>query len=71
MRLRELLVRRLLTWLGLWALCCVLVVFMMGRLDVKTEYTSASVMVDDLHRALFLSDGKREPDAVVLRLMRL
>ena len=52
MRLRELLVRRLLTWLGLWALCCVLVVFMMGRLDVKTEYTSASVMVDDLHRAL-------------------
>lgn len=52
MRLRELLVRRLLSWLGFWALCCVLVVFMMGRLDVKTEYTSASVMVDDLHRAL-------------------
>ncbi|BET25440.1 histidine kinase [Limnobacter thiooxidans] len=52
MRLRELLVRRLLTWLGLWALCCVLVVFMMGRLDVKTEYTSASIMVGDLHRAL-------------------
>jgi len=52
MRLRELLVRRLLSWLGLWALCCVLVVFMMGRLDVKTEYTSASIMVGDLHRAL-------------------
>ena len=52
MRLRELLVRRLLVWLGLWALCCVLVVFLMGRLDVKTEYTSASAMVDDLHRAL-------------------
>ncbi|MEW6205911.1 MAG: histidine kinase [Pseudomonadota bacterium] len=52
MRLSELLVRRLLTWLGLWALCCVLVVFAMGRLDVKTEYSAASELVDDLHRGL-------------------
>lgn len=52
MRLQQLLVRRLLSWLGLWALCCVLVVFAMGRLDVKTEYTTASTLVDDLHHAL-------------------
>lgn len=52
MRLRELLVRRLLSWLGLWALCCVVVLFLMGRQDVKTEYNSASEMVNDLHRAL-------------------
>ncbi|VWX37199.1 conserved hypothetical protein [Limnobacter sp. 130] len=52
MRLSELLVRRLLTWLGLWAVFCVLVVFAMGRLDVKTEYAAASALVDDLHRGL-------------------
>lgn len=52
MRLSELLVRRLLTWLGLWAACCVLVVFTMGRLDVETEYSTASELVDDLHRGL-------------------
>ena len=52
MHLSELLVRRLLAWLGLWAACCVLVVFAMGRLDVKTEYTAASELVDDLHRGL-------------------
>jgi signal transduction histidine kinase len=52
MRLSELLVRRLLTWLGLWAACCVLVVFTMGRLDVQTEYAAASELVDDLHRGL-------------------
>lgn len=52
MRLSELLVKRLLTWLGLWAACCVLVVFTMGRLDVETEYSTASELVDDLHRGL-------------------
>ncbi|HEX4857319.1 MAG TPA: hypothetical protein VFV28_10930, partial [Limnobacter sp.] len=52
MRLSELLIRRLLTWLGLWAVACVLVVFSMGRKDVETEYSSASELVDDLHRAL-------------------
>jgi two-component system sensor histidine kinase UhpB len=57
MRLSELLVRRLLTWLGLWAACCVLVVFTMGRLDVQTEYAAASELVDDLHRGL----SKAEP----------
>jgi two-component system sensor histidine kinase UhpB len=52
MRLRELLVRRLLIWLGLWAMFCVIVVFIMGQRDVKAEYTAASVLVDDLHGAL-------------------
>jgi len=52
MRLRELLVRRLLSWLGIWALFCVAVVFAMGQLDVKSEYKAASALVDDLHRGL-------------------
>lgn len=57
MRLRELLVKRLLSWLGIWALCCVALVFAMGQLDVKSEYKSASALVDDLHRGL----AKAEP----------
>lgn len=57
MRLRELLVRRLLSWLGIWALFCVALVFAMGRLDVKSEYKAASALVDDLHRGL----AKMEP----------
>lgn len=52
MRLSELLIRQLLVWLGLWALCCVLIVFSMGQKDVEAEYASASALVDDLHRAL-------------------
>lgn len=52
MRLRELLVRRLLIWLGIWALFCVVMVFTMGQLDVKSEYKAASALVDDLHRGL-------------------
>lgn len=52
MRLRELLIRRLLIWLGLWALFCVLVIFAMGKQDVKAEYNSASAFIDDLHQAL-------------------
>ena len=52
MRLRELLVRRLFIWLGLWAMFCIIVVFTMGQRDVKAEYTAASVLVDDLHGAL-------------------
>ena len=52
MRLRELLIRRLLSWLGLWALFCVLVIFAMGKQDVKAEYNSASAFIDDLHQAL-------------------
>lgn len=52
MRLRELLVRRLLIWLGIWALFCVAMVFTMGQLDVKSEYKAASALVDDLHRGL-------------------
>jgi hypothetical protein len=35
------------------------------------RFETAAPAHDDLNRALFLSDGKREPDAVVLRLMRL
>jgi hypothetical protein len=35
------------------------------------RFETAAPAYDDLNRALFLSDGKREPDAVVLRLMRL
>ncbi|MCE2745517.1 MAG: histidine kinase [Burkholderiales bacterium] len=57
MRLRKLLVKRLLTWLGLWAVCCVLFVFAMGQADIKNEYSSASEMVDYLHRGL----AKAEP----------
>lgn len=52
MRLQALLVRRLFSWLGLWVLCCVLAVSIMGELDVKTEYSAASELVDDLHRGL-------------------
>lgn len=52
MRLRELLVRRLFIWLGLWAVFCVIVVFTMGQRDVKAEYTAASALVDELHGAL-------------------
>ncbi len=52
MRLRELLVRRLFIWLGLWAVFCVIIVFTMGQRDVKAEYTAASALVDDLHGAL-------------------
>lgn len=52
MPLRALLVKRLLIWLGLWAVFCVLVVFGMGRQDVRNEYQTASVLVDDLHGAL-------------------
>jgi len=51
------LVKRLLTWLGLWAVCCVLFVFAMGQADIKNEYSSASEMVDYLHRGL----AKAEP----------
>ncbi len=50
-------VKRLLTWLGLWAVCCVLFVFAMGQADIKNEYSSASEMVDYLHRGL----AKAEP----------
>lgn len=57
MRLSKLLVKRLLTWLGLWAVCCVLFVFAMGQADIKNEYSSASEMVDYLHRGL----AKAEP----------
>ena len=35
------------------------------------RFETASAAHDDLNRALFLSEGQREPDAVVLRLTRL
>ncbi|HEX4916817.1 MAG TPA: histidine kinase [Limnobacter sp.] len=52
MRLSDLLVRRLLVWLGVWALICTGFVFAMGRQDVKTEYNAASALIDELHVAL-------------------
>ncbi|HEX4842807.1 MAG TPA: histidine kinase [Limnobacter sp.] len=52
MRLSELLVRRLLMWLGVWALLCIGIVFAMGKHDVKTEYNAASALIDELHMAL-------------------
>jgi hypothetical protein len=35
------------------------------------RFETAAPAHDDLNRALFLSDGRRDPDAVVLRLTRL
>ena len=35
------------------------------------RFETAAPAHDDLNRALFLSEGRREPDAVVLRLTRL
>ncbi|WP_370263078.1 sensor histidine kinase [Limnobacter sp.] len=51
-RLGQLLVRRLLLWLGVWAALCIGIVFAMGRLDVATEYQSANTLVEELHTAL-------------------
>jgi hypothetical protein len=44
-----------------------------GQVYFRTviRFETASAAHDDLNRSLFLSDGQREPDAVVLRLTRL
>lgn len=47
--LRTLLIQRLFVWLGLWALLCASLVFLMGRMDVKSEYQAALGMVDSLY----------------------
>lgn len=67
MHLQTLLIRRLVTWLGLWALLCGLLVFGMGKQDVRTEYDRAHALIDDLYAAMAGSTGIGLDDNQTLR----
>lgn len=67
MPLRQLLIKRLLTWLGLWLVMSLAVVFLMGQRDVRREYESAQNTVGELHRTLMQLEPIGQSDLAAIQ----
>jgi two-component system sensor histidine kinase UhpB len=67
MPLRHLLIKRLITWLGLWLILSLILVFLMGQRDVRREYESAQSMVGDLHRTLMQVEPLSQGDLAAIQ----
>lgn len=67
MPLRQLLIRRLITWLGLWLILSMVAVFLMGQRDVRREYESAQNMVGELHRSLIQLEPISQGDLAAIQ----
>lgn len=67
MPLRKLLIKRLITWLGLWLILSLVLVFLMGQRDVRREYESAQSMVGELHRNLMRVEPLSQGDLAAIQ----
>lgn len=67
MPLRQLLIRRLISWLGLWLILSMIALFLMGQRDVRREYESAQTMVGELHRSLIRVEPLSQSDLAAIQ----
>ncbi len=55
------------TWLGLWLILSLTLVFYMGQRDVRREYESALGMVGDLHQSLMRVEPLKQRDLAAIQ----